>query len=138
VRFPEIKMVFIEAGISWVPHAMSRMDRIWEEEREVVPFLTERPSAYMRRQMYYATQPIEEPEKLRDMADVIRIIGADSVLFASDFPHHDFDHPKKVFDIPVESDVKRKIMGQSGLALLGIPMPLGTECVPGKTIAALG
>jgi uncharacterized protein len=137
-RFPQIKMVFIEAGISWVPHAMSRMDRVWEENREVVPFLTERPSAYMRRQMYYATQPIEEPEKLRDMADIIRIIGEDSVLFASDFPHHDFDHPKKVFDIPVEPDVKRKIMGQSGLAVLGIPMLPSTECVPGKAIATLG
>ncbi len=135
VRFPRLKMIYIEAGISWVPHAMLRMDRIWEEDRESAPLLAERPSTYMRRQMYYATQPIEEPESLADMADVIRMIGGgDSVLFASDFPHHDFDHPKKVFDIPVSADTKRKIMGENGLAVLGIsPLP-ASEHVPGKTL----
>lgn len=139
VRFPHLKMIFIEAGISWVPHAMLRMDRIWAEEREVVPLLAERPSAYMRRQMYYATQPIEEPEKLRDMADVIRIIGGEhSVLFASDFPHHDFDHPKKVFDIPVGPDAQRRIMGENGLAVLGLAMPPASGCVPGKTLSRIG
>src|SRR5206468_10608075 len=61
-RFPRLKFVFIEAGISWVPHAMMRLDRYWEEMRGDVPFLEERPSAYMRCQMFFATQPIEEPE----------------------------------------------------------------------------
>jgi predicted TIM-barrel fold metal-dependent hydrolase len=121
-RFPSLNMVFIEAGISWVPCAMMRLDWAWEQRRGEVPLLEERPSHYMRRQMFYATQPIEEPEDLGDMAELIRLIGGeDSVLFASDYPHHDFDHPKKVFDIPLPPEAKRKIMGENALRVLNIP-----------------
>jgi predicted TIM-barrel fold metal-dependent hydrolase len=138
-RFPKLRFIFIEAGISWVPHAMMRLDRYWEEMRGDVPFLEERPSAYMRRQMFFATQPIEEPDPLRDMVDVLRIIdGHRTVLFASDYPHHDFDHPKKVFDIPLPPEVKRRIMAENALQLLGIPTPAPAERIPGKTLPAAG
>ena len=37
--------------------------------------------------------------------------GEDQVVFASDWPHHDFDHPSKVNQVPFADDVKRKIFG---------------------------
>jgi len=131
VRFPRLRMIFIEAGISWVLHLMQRLDWAWEQYRDERMPLAEPPSAYMRRNMYYATQPIEEPESPRDMADIIRLIGGEeTVLFASDYPHHDFDHPKKIYDIPVPPDVKRKIMGENALRALGLPMPGAARRVP--------
>src|SRR5205807_615032 len=60
-RYPDLKMIFIEAGISWAAHTMLRLDYAWQKRRLDVPELVEPPSAYMRRQMFYATQPIEEP-----------------------------------------------------------------------------
>ena len=139
VRFPNLTMIFIEAGISWVAPLMHRLDWAWERHREDVPLLTERPSAYMRRQMYYATQPIEEPESLQDLADLIHVFGGEeSVLFASDYPHHDFDHPKKVFDIPVSAAVKRQIMGENALRALRLPMPSAAERVPPATVGRTG
>lgn len=132
-RFPKLRIVLTEAGLSLFAHAMMRLDWAWEQRRGDVPLLEEKPSVYMRRQMFYATQPIEEPENLQDMADVIRAIsGEDSVVFASDYPHHDFDHPKKVFDIPVSAEVKRKIMGENALRALNIPFPSACERVPSK------
>jgi predicted TIM-barrel fold metal-dependent hydrolase len=131
VRFPKLRMIFIEAGISWVLHLMQRLDRAWEDHRDERLLLTEPPSTYMRHNMYFATQPIEEPESLRDMAEVIRLMGGeDTVLFASDYPHHDFDHPKKIYDIPVSVEVKRKIMGENALRALGIAMPDASQRVP--------
>lgn len=135
VRFPRLRMIFIEAGLSWVAHLMLRLDWAWERQREELPLLTAPPSTYMRRNMFYATQPIEEPEALGDMAAVIRLIGGeDSVLFASDYPHHDFDHPKKVYDIPVPSEVKRRIMGENALRALGLPYPDAAQRAPQPAI----
>ena len=66
VRFPELKIGVTEAGISWMPFVCNRLDKEYLERRREVPFLTERPSHYVKR-IYVATQPIEEPERLRDL-----------------------------------------------------------------------
>jgi predicted TIM-barrel fold metal-dependent hydrolase len=46
--------------------------------------------------------------------------GEDQVVFASDWPHHDFDHPAKVNQVPFGEEAKRKIFGANALRLLGI------------------
>jgi len=118
-RFPELKIAFTEGGISWVPWIMLRMDKEYAERRREVAILRDRPSRYVRR-MFFATQPIEEPEHLGDMATLLTLFGGeDSVVFASDWPHHDFDHPSKVLQIPLSDEVRRKIMGQNAMRLLG-------------------
>jgi uncharacterized protein len=124
VRFPELKIVFTESGVTWVPWLGMRLDKEYSERRRDVPFLVERPSHYLK-QMYFATQPIEEPEKLRDMALMMELFdGEDCVVFASDWPHHDFDHPDKVLQIPISADAKRKVMGGTGARLLGLEAPV--------------
>jgi predicted TIM-barrel fold metal-dependent hydrolase len=129
-RYPELRMIFIEAGISWAAHTMLRLDYAWERRRLDVPELVEPPSAYMRRQMWYATQPIEEPENLHDMAELFGLVGEDAVVFASDYPHHDFDHPKKVHDIPISPAAKAGVMGLNALRALALPAPTAAERVP--------
>ncbi len=119
-RFPGLKIAFTEGGIAWVPWIMWRMDKEYGERRREVPFLTDRPSTYVSR-MFFATQPIEEPENLHAMVTLLSLFnGENSVMFASDWPHHDFDHPSKVLQIPVADEVKRKIMGSNAMRLLGL------------------
>lgn len=123
VRFPNLKIAFSEGGLGWVPWIMLRMDKEYAERRRDVPFLKERPSHYVQ-QMYFATQPIEEPEHLKDMATLFSLFDAENhVLFASDWPHHDFDHPSKVLQIPLDKDKQRKIMGGNALRLLKLTDP---------------
>jgi predicted TIM-barrel fold metal-dependent hydrolase len=114
-RYPKLKVVFTEAGIAWVPYMTWRMDKYHQEYRRIVPVLERKPSEYLREQMWFATQPIEEPEDPTHLVDTIRHIGEDRVIFASDWPHHDFDHPRGIVNLPMSQELKRKVMGENAL-----------------------
>lgn len=120
VRYPDLRIAATEAGISWVPFLMNRMDKEYLEHRREVPFLEERPSHYLKR-FFYATQPIEEPENLGDLATLMQLSGGeDNTIFASDWPHHDFDHPMKVQQIPLSNEARHKVFGDNALRLFKI------------------
>jgi predicted TIM-barrel fold metal-dependent hydrolase len=93
-----------------------RMDKYHQEYRRIVPVLERKPSEYLREQMWFATQPIEEPENPEHLVDTIRHIGEDRVIFASDWPHHDFDHPRGIVNLPMSQELKRKVMGENALS----------------------
>jgi predicted TIM-barrel fold metal-dependent hydrolase len=121
-RFPKLKVVFTEAGISWVPVMMWRMDRYHQEFRRIVPFLEERPSEYMKRQMWFCTQPLEEPDVPAHLVETMMHFGGeDRVLFASDWPHHDFDHPRGLARLPLTPEQRRKIMSENAVKLFKLP-----------------
>lgn len=123
-RYPELRVVFTEAGIAWAPYMMWRMDKYYQEYRRQVPFLEKRPSEYIRERMWFATQPIEEPDDPKDLVTTIDLIGGpERILFASDWPHHDFDHPRAIMKLPMSREAKRLIMGENALNLFGIPAP---------------
>lgn len=115
-RYPNLRIVFTEAGVGWVPYFTWRLDRYHAEYRRTVPILEERPSDYIRRQMWFATQPVEEPDNPEHLADTIRLVGPDRVVFASDWPHHDFDHPKVIQTLPLTPDQKKAIFATNALA----------------------
>jgi predicted TIM-barrel fold metal-dependent hydrolase len=124
-RYPKLKVVFTEAGIAWVPYMMWRMDKYFNEYRRHVPFLKERPSEYMKERMWFATQPVEEPDEPSQLVETIHSIGDDRVIFASDWPHHDFDHPKAIMKLPMPMELKRAVMGENALkAFTRIPAPV--------------
>ena len=122
VRFPNLKICFTEAGLTWVPFLRMRLDKEYVENRRRMPFYDDLPSTYIKK-MWFATQPVEEPVRRQDLVDLIRIYdGEDTTVFASDWPHHDFDHPRAVFDLPVPAETKRKLMGENALELFGPKM----------------
>jgi hypothetical protein len=125
-RFPNLKVVFTEAGIAWAPYMMWRMDKYFNEYRRLVPFLERRPSEYIKERMWFSTQPIEEPDNPKDLVSTIDLIGGpERIVFASDWPHHDFDHPRTIMKLPMPAEAKRKIMGENALDLFGIARPAG-------------
>ena len=123
VRFPRLDIAFTESGICWVPMIAWRLDKEFIELRRQVPFFTEKPSTYIR-QMYFATQPIEEPDRRDAIATIIEAFeGDDCFVFASDWPHHDFDHPRHLTRLGLSEDVWRKVMGGNAANLFGVPWP---------------
>ena len=120
VRFPNLRIAFTEAGIGWVPWIMLRIDKEYNERRRDLPFYNDRPSTYMKN-MFFSTQPIEEPANLRELATFLSLFdGENSVIFSSDWPHHDFDHPSKILQIPISDEARRKILGTNALRLLNL------------------
>jgi uncharacterized protein len=120
VRYPKLKIYYAEGAIAWVPWVMMRLDKEYGEYRRHVPFLKERPSHYAK-MAYFGTQPIEEPERPSDYMRLLELIGNfDSVVFASDWPHHDFDHPSKILSYPLPAEVKNKIMYENAARLFSL------------------
>jgi predicted TIM-barrel fold metal-dependent hydrolase len=120
VRHPELKIGFMEAGTAWVPFLANRLDKEYVERRREVPLLQERPSRTMRR-FFYGTQPIEEPERRADVVALFELFdGENQAMFASDWPHHDFDHPQHVFGLPFSREARRKIMGLNAARFFGL------------------
>jgi predicted TIM-barrel fold metal-dependent hydrolase len=131
-RYPNLRIVFTEAGISWAPYMAWRMDKYHHEYRRMVPVLERRPSEYIRDQVWVSTQPIEEPDDPMHLVETIRHVGEDRIVFASDWPHHDFDHPKAIMKLPMPIETKRKIMSENALSLFTrIPAPVAAGVAAG-------
>jgi predicted TIM-barrel fold metal-dependent hydrolase len=123
VRFPGLGIAFMEAGTGWVPWIANRLDKEYIERRREVPLLQERPSHYMSR-FRYGTQPIEEPEARADLVKLYELFdGERTAMFASDWPHHDFDHTQHVFGLPFPAEVRRRIMGLNAAEFFGLDAP---------------
>ncbi len=120
-RIPALRVVIVEAGFAWVPSVAWRLDRAWERMRDEVPHLTRPPSEYMREHLWFTTQPVDEPERARDLRSVLDWIGWDRVLFATDYPHWDMDNPEFAFKIRMSPDERRMIYGDNARAVYGLP-----------------
>ena len=108
-RFPTLKVIMIEGGFAWLPSLAWRLDAHWRKLRSEVPQLREPPSAYMKRNLWVSTQPMEEPEKPEDLRRILSWIGWDRVLYASDYPHWDFDDPRYAFPCRLSEAERRAI-----------------------------
>jgi predicted TIM-barrel fold metal-dependent hydrolase len=109
-RFPKLKMVMMEGGFSWVPSIMWRLDKHWKRLHAEVPFLKRMPSEYIREHMLFTTQPMEEPPVVDYLLQVIEHMGSDEMLmFATDYPHWDYDSPDMAFPPRFPEALKQKI-----------------------------
>ena len=83
-RYPELKIVSVESGGGWIPFILEALDYEMEENAcdELANF-SMLPSEYFRRQIYAATTWFEK----RNIASLVEAVGADNLLFETDFPH---------------------------------------------------
>ena len=116
-RYPGLKIVAIEGGFAWAPSLAWRLDKHWARMRSEVPQVKRPPSEYMREHIWYTTQPIEEPERPGDLLDTIRWIGADRLMFSTDYPHWDYDDPASAFKVKLSEEQKRLIFGDNARKL---------------------
>jgi predicted TIM-barrel fold metal-dependent hydrolase len=110
-RFPKLKVLWIESGLAWIPYLMQRLDHEYQMRTCEAPLLKRLPSEYMR-DMYYTSQPLEKTN-LKLLQATMEAFNADTqLLYASDWPHWDFDAPSSITTLPFLSDqAKRNILG---------------------------
>ncbi len=117
-RFPDLKVVLIEGGMAWLPPLMWRMDRAWEQLRAEVPHVRRPPSEYVREHFWLTTQPMEEPFTRGHFRQLLRQLDMDDhLMFATDYPHWDFDAPDAAFPERLPDDLERKIMADNARRL---------------------
>jgi predicted TIM-barrel fold metal-dependent hydrolase len=106
-RHPKLKMVMIEAGFGWAPSLSWRLDKNWQRMKSEVPHVKRPPSETIRDHIFWTTQPMEDPERRDHLFEVIEWVGWDKLLFATDYPHWDYDDPSRVLPAGV-SDANRE------------------------------
>jgi uncharacterized protein len=119
-RHPRLRVAFLEAGCGWVPYWLHRLDDEYAHlAGEVADTVRAPPSSYFRRQAWVTAEP-DEPH----LPQVVDSIGADRVLFGTDFPHVDHDDKlvARVFaQRPSLSDtVLRHYLWQNGASLFAL------------------
>jgi uncharacterized protein len=118
-RFPRLRVMFLESGCGWLPYWLARIDGHHEQIGWMVPEITLKPSEYFRRQCYISLDADEH-----DVPHVVDVVGADRIIFASDFPHYDAVFPGAVAAVRDRDDLsdeaKRLILGENAIGLLGL------------------
>lgn len=92
-KFPSLKVVCAESGVTWLPTLFWRLNKEWRGVRAEVPWINRPPAEIIRQHFRFTTQPFDiapnEPEKLLRTLDHI---GTDEIfLFSTDYPHWHFD-----------------------------------------------
>lgn len=122
-QFPGLRFMFVEGGVSWLPHLLWRMDAEYKGLRQQAPYLKRLPSDYIKDHIRLTTQPIEEPKKVQHLLQIFDMIDGDEVLmYASDYPHWDFDEPTKLPRKLGESSLRR-ILHDNACDFLNLPQP---------------
>jgi predicted TIM-barrel fold metal-dependent hydrolase len=121
-RYPGAKFIFLEANGGWLVPWLERLDHHCRKFQWEVTDLSLLPSEYMRRQCWISFDPDEA--MLRTTADS-SLVGADRIIWASDYPHPDAKFPGVTEELGealegLTFEQKREITSESARALYGI------------------
>jgi predicted TIM-barrel fold metal-dependent hydrolase len=119
-RHPRLNFVFLESGCGWLPYWLARMDShadTWSHKLQI----STKPSEQFHRQCFISMDPDDEcaPALLRD-------VGMDCVVWASDYPHTDHDFPgavKATLEILSRAgpDAAKKVLDENPRRLYSLP-----------------
>jgi predicted TIM-barrel fold metal-dependent hydrolase len=94
-RYPALKLLMVEAGVSWLPWLLWNFDAHAKLLRHESPWVKRDPSDYIREHVRLTTQPMETSPKSSQLIDLFEAAGGveDILCFATDYPHWDTDNP---------------------------------------------
>jgi len=113
-RFPQLQVAVVENGSGWVGPLLQQLRDVYQKMPQA--FL-EDPELVFKRNLY--VHPFHE----EDPVGLVRLLGADHVLFGSDFPHPEgMADPLSFVDelIGLSDAEKAKVMGANMAELMGV------------------
>jgi len=96
-KYPDLKVVIKEHGVTWLPSLMWRLDDNVDLLRHESPWVQRLPSEYIHDHIKLSTQPIEESsDDRRGLAKLLQSVeGMENLLcFSTDYPHPTDDEPE--------------------------------------------
>lgn len=121
IRFPKLKMGFLEIGASWLPYYLDRLDEHWEKRaEEEMPLLKTKPSDIFRKSSLKVS--LEGKESL--LRETVDFVGAEHLVYATDVPHWDGEFPENLEEMRatklITESEKRAILHDNTEALFSL------------------
>jgi len=116
--YPKLRLAVLEAGSNWITAWLDRLDHKFEVMRPFSP-LKLKPSEYFKRQCVISAEPDETLT-----ARIVEHLGADYVIWASDYPHLDASFNvvgelrERIAALP--DAAQRKVLGENALRFYGL------------------
>ncbi|MFP6743430.1 MAG: amidohydrolase family protein [Alphaproteobacteria bacterium] len=112
-RFPGLRIAVVEHELAWAPYFLEKMDVTYKELSQTAPYRFKDqvlPSDFFRSQIFCTFQ--EDKRGLHMLSDMI---GTDTMMFGSDYPHAESTWPRSrqfIDDLlaGVDQDVRRKLV----------------------------
>ena len=115
-KFPDLRVVLIESGVTWLPASMWRFNKTWRGVRAEVPWLNRLPADIVRERVRLTAQPFDAPPDAASLLSILDQFGSDEMLlFATDYPHWHYDEDE-VLPAGLPPDLLRKITRDNPLA----------------------
>ena len=93
-RYPQLRVTSLECGHGWLPFWASRLDELAAMAPHAIAPLKQKPSDYIRGPQYFQSIQLHEGEQ--SLRQVIEVLGEDTLMFATDYPHSESWFPKSV------------------------------------------
>jgi len=107
-KFPALRIVLLESGVSWLPAFLWRAIKTWRGVRAEVPWVNRSPAEIVRENVRLTIQPFDAPNSAVVQRIVEQIDADDMLLFASDYPHWQFEGDA-VMPLGLPEDLHRRI-----------------------------
>ena len=115
-KFPGLKVIAIESGLTWLSGFVWRADKTWKGVRAEVPWVTRPPSEIVRDHVRFTVQPVDAPDEAEAILRLIEHLDSDELfLFSTDYPHWQFDGDRVLPD-GLSSALLNKITSENALA----------------------
>ena len=102
IRFPGLRLAFLEIGCTWLPYYLDRLDEHYEKRGSLdMNRLDKNPSDVFRDSGIKVS--LEGKESM--LAHTVDFVGAEHLVYATDLPHWDAEFPENLHDIRNAEDL---------------------------------
>lgn len=109
-KFPNLRVVLLESGFTWLPAYLWRLTKFWRGLRMEVPWVDRTPTEIVRERVRLTIQPVDAPPEPDQFERLLDHMGSDELLlFSTDYPHWQFDGVE-VLPEGLSQSLVRKIM----------------------------
>jgi predicted TIM-barrel fold metal-dependent hydrolase len=117
-RYPKLRFGFLESGGGWIAPWLDRMDRHYNDKGFFNDsHLKMAPSEYFQRQCWISFEPVEG-----SLPYLVDYLGANKILWATDYPHPDgfFPGAPKMIAEKLPESMRRNVLAESAMQFYGM------------------
>lgn len=124
-RFPKLKLVLVEYGVTWAGPLLWRADRAYEQGDGELAGIERKPSEYLADNIRFTTQPLDEPPRREELWSMLDMMQAErTLLFSSDYPHWDTDDPTTILRSRLPERLRQRIASENAIETFGARLGL--------------